>query len=281
MIAICPNPYRDIDYRVTLEIRRRLEEAGFKSCVCPLFAEEEDIALPGNVRIGKLSDVASGCEAVIVVGGDGTVLDAARQLHNIPVPILGVNLGTKGFMTSLEPHELDHLIPALSGGMKLSRRMKLDVSVLREGKCILQDSALNDAVLHGYGDCIKMSVFCNGDRMSFFSGDGIILSTPTGSTGYSLSAGGPLVEPDAENIIVSPICPHVMGLRPFVLGPDREVSVRMEKPYGRKAYLSLDGNSVLDLENEDIVLVRRSKNYTLMAEVGLRSFYEITHNKLR
>ena len=96
-----------------------------------------------------------------------------------------------------------------------------------------------------------------------------------------MSAGGPIVEPDAENIIVSPICPHVMGLRPFVLGPDREVSIRMEKLHGRRAYLSLDGNSVLDLANEDIVLVKRSQNCTLMVDAGLRSFYEITYEKLR
>lgn len=281
MIAICPNPFRDIDYHISLDIKNRLEAAGFKTCICPLFIDGESSTLPSNIPVEKLSDVGAKCEAVIVVGGDGTVLDAARQLHNIPVPILGVNLGTKGFMAALEPGEMDHLVPALRGGMRLSRRMKLDVSVIRGGKCILEDSALNDAVMHGYGDCIKMTVFCNGDRITSFSGDGIILSTPTGSTGYSMSAGGPIVEPDAENIIISPICPHVMGLRSFVLGPDRTVSVEMQKLHGRRAYLSLDGNSVLDLANEDIVLVKRSENYTLMADVGLRSFYEITYDKLR
>ena len=281
MIAICPNPFRDINYRITLDIKARLESAGFKTCMCPLFAEENEVNLPENIQARTLSEVGSGCEAVIVIGGDGTVLAAARQLHNIPVPILGVNLGTKGFMTALEPDELDRLVPAVSGGMRLSRRMKLDVSVIRGGECVLRDSALNDAVMHGYGDCIRMTVFCNGDRISSFSGDGIILSTPTGSTGYSMSAGGPIVEPDAENIIISPICPHVMGLRSFVLGPDRTVSVEMQKLHGRRAYLSLDGNSVLDLANEDIVLVKRSENYTLMADVGLRSFYETTYEKLR
>lgn len=281
MIAICPNPFRDIDCRITLDIKSRLESAGYKTCICPIFAEDGGASLPENISTERLSEVGTQCEMVVVVGGDGTVLDAARQLHNIPVPILGVNLGTKGFMTALEPNELDHLLPAVNGKMRLSRRMKLDVSVVRGGEYIFQDNALNDAVLHGYGDCIKMTVFCNGDRICSFSGDGIILSTPTGSTGYSMSAGGPIVEPDAENIIISPICPHVMGLRPFVLGPDREVSVRMLKLERRRAYLSLDGNSVLDLANEDIVLVKRSSNYTLMAEAGLRSFYETTYEKLR
>ena len=281
MIAVCPNPFRDLDCRITRDIIARLEAAGFKTCVCPLFLEEGTVTLPADMKAAKLSAVAESCRMVVVVGGDGTILAAARQLHNTSVPILGVNLGTKGFMTTLEPEELDQIIPAVKGRMRLSRRMKLDVSVIRDGKLILSDSSLNDAVMHGYGDCIKMIVYCNGDRITQFSGDGIILSTPTGSTGYSMSAGGPIVEPDAENIIISPICPHVMGMRSFVLGPDREVTVRMEKLHGRRAYLSLDGNSVLDLANEDIVLVKRSQNYTLMVDAGLRSFYEITYEKLR
>lgn len=281
MIAVCPNPFRDIDCRITRDIVSRLEAAGFRTCVCPLFLEDGNPALPADMEVSALSSVADRCRLVVVVGGDGTILAAARQLHNTPVPILGVNLGTKGFMTSLEPEELDQVVSAAQGKLRLSRRMKLDVSVLRDGKPVFTDSALNDAVMHGYGDCIKMTVCCNGERMTQFSGDGVILATPTGSTGYSMSAGGPIVEPDAENIIVSPICPHVMGLRPFVLGPDREVSIRMEKLHGRRAYLSLDGNSVLDLANEDIVLVKRSQNCTLMVDAGLRSFYEITYEKLR
>ena len=281
MIAVCPNPFRDLDCRITRDIIARLEAAGFKACVCPLFLEEGAVTLPADMKATKLSAVAENCRMVVVVGGDGTILAAARQLHNTTVPILGVNLGTKGFMTTLEQDELDQIIPAVKGQMRLSRRMKLDVSVIRDGKLVLSDSALNDAVMHGYGDCIKMTVYCNGDRITQFSGDGIILSTPTGSTGYSMSAGGPIVEPDAENIIITPICPHVMGLRSFVLGPDSEVSVRMEKLHGRRAYLSLDGNSVLDLANGDIVLIKRSPNCTLMVDAGLRSFYEITYEKLR
>ena len=281
MIAVCPNPFRDIDCRITRDIVNRLVAAGYSTCVCPLFLEEGQLSLRADMPISALASVAGQCSMVVVVGGDGTILAAARQLHNTTVPILGVNLGTKGFMTTLESDELDKVVSAARGEMRLSRRMKLDVSVIRGGKTVLRDSALNDAVLHGYGDCVKMTVSCNGERITQFSGDGVILSTPTGSTGYSLSAGGPIVEPDAENVIITPICPHVMGLRSFVLGPDREVSVRVEKLHVRRAYLSLDGNSVLDLANEDIVLVKRSPNCTLMLDAGLRSFYEITYEKLR
>ena len=136
MIAVCPNPFRDIDCRITRDIIARLEAAGFKTCVCPLFLEEGAVTLPADMKATKLSAVAENCRMVVVVGGDGTILAAARQLHNTSVPILGVNLGTKGFMTTLEPEELDQIIPAAKGQMRLSRRMKLDVSVIREGKLI-------------------------------------------------------------------------------------------------------------------------------------------------
>ena len=117
--------------------------------------------------------------------------------------------------------------------------------------------------------------------MTGFNGDGVILSTPTGSTGYSMSAGGPIVEPDAENIILSPICAHVLGARTFVLGPDREITVRTEKSYGRRAYLSVDGNFSADVNSGDLLIARRSAHHVLMADPGVKSFYEIAFEKLR
>ena len=164
--------------------------------------------------------------------------------------------------------------------MKISRRMMLDVKLIREGALIYSDCALNDVVLHGYGDCVKLTAFCQGDRITSYSGDGIIISTPTGSTGYSMSAGGPIVEPDAANIIISPICAHMMGSRSFVLNPGRRISVMAEKLHGRRAYLSVDGVFAMDLSNGDTVTVEKSEHYTLMADLGLRSFYEIAYGKL-
>lgn len=280
MIAICPNPFRDRGCKLSLRAQSLLKEAGFESCICPIFSEEEEKAVPAQIETRRLEDVAGSCSMIIVVGGDGTILAAVRKIGERGVPILGINLGTKGFMTALEPDELDLIVAAAKGSMHISRRMMLSVSLIRDGQEIYRDSALNDAVIHGYGDCVKMDVACNGDRIKTVTGDGIVLATPTGSTGYSMSAGGPIVEPDAENIIISPICAHAMGSRSFVLGPDREVTVKVEKLHGRRAYLSVDGNSVFDLANNDVISVRRAENYTLMADMQLRSFYEIACNKL-
>ena len=281
MIAICPNPFRDKNCELSRRVSLLLNENGFETCYCPIFADQEDETLPTDLQYCRLTDVAPTCSLLIVIGGDGTILYAARQIHPHAVPMLGINLGTKGFMANLEPEEYEYVLRAARGEYKLSRRMKLDVSLYRGDKEICRDQALNDVVMHGYGDCIKITALCNGNRITAFSGDGIILSTPTGSTGYSMSAGGPIVEPDAENVIISPICAHMMSSRSFVLSPDNVITVEMEKQHDRRAYLSVDGYSVSDLCGGDRIIVRRSESYTHMADLGLRNFYDIAFEKLR
>ena len=281
MIAICPNPFRDKGCELSRRVAALLNEHGYETCYCPIFADEGDTILPQDLIFGLLPERASSCSLIIVIGGDGTILHAARQIHPHAVPVLGINLGSKGFMANLEPEEFEYVLRAARGEYKLSRRMKLDVSLYRAGKEICRDQALNDVVMHGYGDCIKITALCNGNRITAFSGDGIILSTPTGSTGYSMSAGGPIVEPDAENIIISPICAHMMSSRSFVLSPDNVITVEMEKQHDRRAYLSVDGYSVTDLCGGDRLVVRRSESYTHMADLGLRNFYDIAFEKLR
>lgn len=280
MIAICTNPFRDIGLEYTCRVIELLKEAGFESCVCPIFYDDSPELLPDNIDYCRLSEAVRDAELVLVIGGDGTILAAVRQLHNVNVPILGVNLGTKGFMTAIEPENIELVVKAARGEYEISSRMKLDVSLIREGKTIYTDCALNDIVLHGYGDCVKVSSWSDDSKINSFSGDGIILSTPTGSTGYSMSAGGPIVEPDAENIIVSPICAHVMGSRSFVLSPDRIITVKVEMQHGRRAYLSVDGNSVCDLANGDSVVVKKSDHHVLMAGFDIKSFFETAYDKL-
>ena len=281
MIAICPNPFRDIDLELTKKALMLLNNEGFRTAVCPVFAEDQPDIIPVDMPVEKLIDVISDCRLVIVIGGDGTMLSVARTIHDFEVPILGVNLGTKGFMATIEPEELELIVKAAKNeDVEISCRMRLDVRLLRDGQTIYTDSALNDAVIHGYGDCIKLTASCEGDVITEFSGDGIIVATPTGSTGYSMSAGGPIVEPDAENFIISPICAHVMGARSFVLAPSRHISVKTQKLHGRKAYLSVDGNWVQDLLNDDILEIKHSGQSTRMVDMGRNSFYEIAYEKL-
>lgn len=280
MIAICPNPYRDNELKIAFACERLLKAEGFSSVLCPVFADDGTGAVPEGIPDVSIRDIAADCDLAVVIGGDGTILAVARETRGVDLPLLGINLGTKGFMTALEPENLSLIVDAAKGKYNISRRMMLDVELIRNGQVICTDSALNDVVMHGYGDCIRFTAWCEGDKITGFSGDGIILSTPTGSTGYSMSAGGPIVEPDAEAMILSPICAHVMGSRSFVLDPRRKITVKAEKLHGRKAYLSVDGNWTTDIENEDIMVVKRSAHYTLMAGLGLKSFYDIAYEKL-
>ena len=280
MIAICPNPYRDLRCETARRVAALLSEAGFESLICPIYSGADDGAVPAQLSTGMLEEAAESCSLAVVIGGDGTILEAVRKLHGAHVPILGVNLGTKGFMTTLEQEELPLIVQAARGEYKLSRRMMLHVELRRGGETVFCDHALNDAVVHGYGECVKITAWCEGDRMTGFTGDGVILSTPTGSTGYSMSAGGPIVEPDAENIILSPICAHVMGARSFVLDPSRVVTILTELQHGRRAYLSVDGAPGVELLSGDELLVRRARHVTQMVDMGRKSFYELAFEKL-
>ena len=280
MIAICPNPYRDADLDYTRRAMRLLAEEGVEGVVCPVFAEEGEEVLPADLPYRSLDAIGEDCTMLIVIGGDGTILSVVRALHGRSVPVLGVNLGTKGFMTALEAEDFDFIRLAARGEFRISERMMLDVSIERGGEVIYTDIALNDAVIHGYGECINITAFCNDERMIAYSGDGVIVATPTGSTGYSLSAGGPIVEPEAEAFILTPICAHSIGAKPFVVGSQKRISVTTEKLHTRRAYLSIDGNSVLDLASGDRMIVRRSEHRTLMARVREKSFFETAYEKL-
>ncbi len=276
MVAICPNPYRDISLTLTRQCIRILQESGHQCVVCPVFTDNswtvpEDF---DRSMLFKLGDVLPEISAVLALGGDGTILAVVREMNGADIPVLGVNLGTKGFMTSLEPEEVSFIPKALAGNTPLSTRMMLAMTLKRDGKEILRDRALNDVVIHGYGECIQPTAWADGKKMVSFSGDGLVLATPTGSTGYSMSAGGPIVEPDARAILLTPICAHTLTAKPYVLSPDKTVTVLTEKLTGRKAYLAVDGYSVMDLESGDLLEVCCASESVKMPELGLRSFFD-------
>jgi NAD+ kinase len=280
LIVLCPNPYRDTELHITKDIEKLLNDAGHETAICPVFDSERDSVVPEDVHKARLMSVIGDASLVVVIGGDGTILHAARAAAWHRVPVIGVNAGTKGFMAALERSDIGELLKAADGQYVEKHRMMLDVSLMRNGQTVLTDCAINDAVIHGFGDCIRMTAWCDGDVITTFSGDGVILATPTGSSAYSLSAGGPIVEPTARNIILTPICAHTMSANSFVLSPERVVSARAEKLHGRRAFLSVDGNEPIELVNDDVVRVRQSEHEVLMADMGLKSFYDITFEKL-
>ena len=219
---------------------------------------------------------------LVCFGGDGTILHAAHEANARGIPVLGVNLGSIGFMAELEHGELSLLSRLAGGRFGIERRMMLDVCVRREGRVVFSEQALNDAVITKGAVARVLDLEVTGDRVtiSSFAGDGLVVSTPTGSTAYSMAAGGPIVEPTAANIIITPICAHSLHAKPFVLDAGRSVGVRLT-PGGKKtAYLSVDGGRAFRVGPGDWVECRRSRQTTQLVKLTGRSFYERINQKL-
>ena len=277
-VILCPNPTKDELLETSRAAKTMLENAGFEVCICPEFVDGRPDDLPGDLSLCELEDVIDGAALVVSLGGDGTIMHTARRLMAHEIPIIGVNLGTMGFMAELDRSELEMLLPAARGEFTPSPRMMLEIGVERDGEIVFRDFALNDVFVHGVLQTIRMTARGDGRKILEFSGDGIVVSSPTGSTAYSLSAGGPIVEPTAENLILTPICATALTARSFVLAPDRVVSVTLSS-LRCKAFLSADGGS-FEMRGGDTLIVKKAEHKTLIAHVGEKAFYDIVFEKL-
>lgn len=274
-IALCPNVSRDAGLEFTLRVRAMLEEAGHGVVISPVYGP-----VPGVEQV-PLEQALDGAELLVTLGGDGTILHLAPLVMRHRVPIIGVNLGHKGFLTELDAGSAALLLDAAAGRYELVSRMMLDIRIRRDGEIIFSDTAINEALISGIVQNVRLTAMSDGERILTVSGDGIIVSSPTGSTAYSMSAGGPLVEPNAENIIVTPICPHMLAARSFVLTPDRVVTVvpRDLEP-DKRCIVSADGRGMTELQNGDEVIVQKSEHRLCFAHLGTKSFYETAFEKL-
>lgn len=281
-VILAPNPYRDRTFRYTLEAEKILRDSGLQTVICLPFGTNRDVIIPDHVKICDLNTELKNCDLVVCLGGDGTILHASKMTLEQEIPILGINIGTMGFMAELESSELALLRRIASREYTIERRMMLNVEVWRNGRKIFSDTALNDAAITkgAVARVIQVAVYCDNVEASAFSGDGILVSTPTGSTAYSVSAGGPIVEATARNIIITPVCAHSMQVKSLVTEKDRHIMVRIERIGRRNAFLSVDGGRAFRLDSEDQVRICRSVNETLLMKVKGTSFYEIVREKL-
>lgn len=282
-VILSPNPYRDRGLKAAQTARKVLEDCGVEVSICLPFDVDENsrLDLPEQVKLGKLDEELKRADVLVCFGGDGTILHAARDANPYNIPVLGINLGSVGFMAELEQNELSLLSRLANGKYTIERRMMLDVAVKREGRKIFSETALNDAVVtkNAVGRVLDLEV--TGDRsvISSFSGDGVIIATPTGSTAYSLAAGGPIVEPTAENTIMTPICAHSLHAKPFVLDSARSVGVRIAPGSRKTAFLSVDGGRAFKIQPGDWVECRKSEQTTRLIRLTGRSFYERINQK--
>ena len=282
-VILTPNPYRDKYFQTVRTAMKVLKDAGMEPKLCLPFEVDRSYELPKDLRFHKLDRELQNAELVICFGGDGTILHMAKAATRKNVPILGVNIGTMGFMAELESTELDQLARLASDDYTLDKRMMLDVVVQRDRDIIFHDIGLNDVVITkgAIARIAHLAVKCDGVEAMQCGGDGIIVATPTGSTAYSLSAGGPIVEPEANNILITPICAHDVMSRCIVASDKRVITVELVHNARRNAYLSVDGGKALRLNMGDVATVRRSNLETKLVRLKDRSFYDVVNMKFK
>lgn len=237
-----------------------------------------------GTRISFLSEAQAiaAADAGIVLGGDGTILRIAKQAAAATLPILGVNFGHIGFMTEIECDELHQLQKLIADDYEIDSRMMLRVCVMREGETVYETDALNDVVV-SKGAALRIvcvHIAADGEPVTAFNGDGVIVSTPTGTTAYALSAGGPIVEPSAENIAVTPICAHALQAKSFVFDSKRSISLHAASLSGKSVFLSADGGTGFEVLPEDLITIEKSMLKVQLLRIKGNSFYKILQKKL-
>jgi NAD+ kinase len=248
-----------------------------------VFVDEESARLLSYSKQLEVEHVGEGASLVVVLGGDGTLLSVARNLKGRDVPILGVNLGGLGFLTEISPEEFPEMLEKVIGGdFDISRRIMLDVTVKRNENEMFDFAVLNDAVItkDALARIIDIETYVNGEYLTTFKSDGLIFSTPTGSTGYSLAAGGPILYPSMKNIIVTPICPHMLTNRPIIL-PEKVTIKSILKAKDEKVVLTLDGQIGFPLEFGDETMVRESSHTVKLVKSSSKGYFEILRTKLK
>jgi NAD+ kinase len=241
-----------------------------------------------DCRLSALEDIGEGVDLVVALGGDGTLLTAARGVGDRLTPILGVNVGSLGFLTEISVDEIrDALGEVVKGKYKWEDRMNIQAEVVREGKPVATFTALNDIVINkgALSRVVELTMWADDHDLAVYIADGLIVSTPTGSTAYSLSAGGPIVNPTMEAIISTPICPHTLAVRPMILDAEQTLTVELwsgDSVHGKpEIKLTVDGQIGFELASKDKIKFTRSPRKTRLVLSGYRSFYEVLRQKLK
>ncbi len=237
------------------------------------FAEKE------YVTYGILEKIAAECDIVIAIGGDGTILQASAYASECDKLLLGINTGRLGFMASMESDELENLSKLKTHEYVVETRMMIDITLVRNNEIVSQHMALNDVVIsRPYAKITDYEVLTDGIVVSSMRSDGMVFATPTGSTAYALSAGGPILEPEIECIQMTPICPHSLFSRTMVFNAKRVIEVRHKGD--SDVYFSVDGSERHSIENGDKLIIKKSNRKQRLIDIKGHSFFEAVNNKL-
>ena len=241
------------------------------------FCTPNDTAFPPS----DMDECLSGCDLAIALGGDGTIIHCAKRAAAFGKPVLGINSGRLGFMAGLELNELDQLSCLLSGNYAVEHRMLLDVAVIGS-ETEVHSHALNEAVVSrgALSRMIEIQVSNNGNEVAAYQADGVIIATPTGSTAYSLSAGGPMVDPTLECLLLTPVCPHSLYTRPYLFHPDAQLCLTPGVRKHIPVFVTVDGEEAIPVPTGGSVTVKRSQITAALIRMKPLSFYETLSQKL-
>ena len=279
---IITNSIKDPQLETTLFVKEYLESRG-KSC---MIQENDRKGSKSSYKYTDASLIPRDVDCVLVMGGDGTLLQASRDLLEMEVPLLGINMGTLGYLAEVDQANINPALDKLlAGDYKIVSRMMLEGEAYHQGKMILKDSALNDIVIgrNGRLRVIDFSIYVNGEFLNSYSADGIVIATPTGSTGYSLSVGGPIVSPEASLILLSPIAAHTLNSRSIILPDDAEITIEILPRHsgmddGSEA--NFDGDTSIRLACGDRVVIRKAVKRTKLIKINEISFLEVLRKKM-
>ncbi len=278
-VAVITNTTKDKNFIQSKKLIEYLKKENF-DILMPDFAKDECFFdFVSYIEISKLFEK---CDVAVTLGGDGTILNIAHYCAKFSVPILGINMGHLGYMTELENGDIESVPKILKSSYNVEKRMMLKVDIMENDKILYSHLALNDAVVSNgtITKMLKLELRCNNSLINTFESDGIIVSTPTGSTAYSFSAGGPIIEPSFESFCVTPICSHSIYSRAIVLSPESSIDIKAVNLDDRQAYITIDGDVNYEIKKDMSVICSKSDLYVQLIRVDKKNFYDILKNKL-
>lgn len=278
-LGIVINMDKENVFKLARDIIDWLEKKG-----CQVYLNYEECQVLGRKDLCyPRGEFCENVDCILVLGGDGTLLNTARILAPSGIPLFGVNFGQLGFLTEIEIADVvPSLEKLLAGKFTIEERMMLEAEVLRDGQIINKYICLNDVVITkgAFSRLIYLETYVNGDYVETYPADGLIVSTPTGSTAYSLSAGGPLVEPNLELMLITPICPHTLYARPMVISSAEEIKVRLVSNQA-EVMLTLDGQHGISINQSDEIMVKKANCKARFLKLRQRTFFEVVREKMK
>lgn len=276
-IAIFPNLEKDPKLEFTRKTAEEIHKYGKKI----LLSKELEHSKVSYAEYLEKDELLKKAELIVALGGDGTILNAAKDASEYSIPVMGINIGHLGFLSQAEKGDLSVFSLVFSGNFKICESKLLEVGIYRGDELLSSHLAFNDAVIRGADSkMVTLSLTADNTLMNEYAADGVVFSTANGSTAYTISAGGPVIHPDLNCIVITPICPHSLTVRSLVVPPDKAISAKTVPPYRCEAVLTADGKRVAVLEKNQHVTVKLSEKTTKLLKLETRNFFDVIREKL-